>query len=502
MTYNNPIIHADVPDPDIIRVGETYYMTSTTMYFTPGCPIMKSTDLINWQLVGYVYSMLDSNDYMNLAAGKHDYGRGSWASCLRYNNGIFYVSFVAYNTNTTYIFTTTDIENGPWKKNEIEGIYHDMSILFDDDGRVYMVYGGSAIKVVELTSSATAIKPDGLNTTIIQNADPTGQKSLAEGAHIYKLNGYYYVFIIAWPKSGSGRRIQVCYRATTIDGIYKHTVIFDDDIGFTGAGIAQGGIVDTPCGNWYMMLFQDRRAVGRTPVLLPFKWEDGWPILDIKSARKPAVPFPDTIQAAQTLSISDDFNNLQLALQWQWNHNPMPAHWSLVARPGWLRLTTGHIATHLFDARNTLTLRTFDTECAATIKLDTANMKDGDCAGFALLQEKYGFVGVRQQDGKKYIVAESHEGEGARIPLLQDIIYLGAGCVFASTVAPHAPEICSFSYSLDGDFFTDIGSSLIMVYRLSHFTGYRFAIFNYATKSTGGFIDCDWLKVCPRAKYN
>jgi len=495
MTYTNPVIFADVPDPDIIRVGDTYYMTSTTMYFTPGCPIMKSTDLVNWELVGYVYDTICDNDHMTLTNGKHDYGRGSWASVLRYYNGTFYVSFVAYNTNTTYIYQTEDIENGLWRKYEIEGIYHDMSILFDNDGRVYMVYGAGAIKVVELTPDATAIKPGGLNKIIIPNADPSGANSLAEGAHIYKIDGYYYIFIIAWPKTGSGRRVQVCFRASSIDGLYQHKVILDDDIGFTGAGIAQGGIVDTPDGHWYALLFQDHRAVGRLPVLLPVQWQDGWPSLSVGDAGKLPVPFAGTIHQPQTLTISDDFNLSKLALQWQWNHNPDNTNWSLLARPGWLRLTTGRVVKHLFEAPNTLTQRTFNIECSATIKIDTANMKDGDCAGLALLQEKYGFVGVRQVNGQRYIVMEAHDGEATRIPLAQDIVYMAANCVFASTVAPHAPEIGSFSYSLDGNDFSDIGNSVHMEYRLSHFTGYRFALFNYATQSTGGYVDFDWIKV-------
>ena len=197
-TAKNPIIWADVPDVDVIRVNDTYYMTSTTMHVNPGVPIMKSKDLLNWEIVNYVYDILASTDKQTLSNGQNIYGKGSWASSIRYNNGKFYVVFASNDTGKTYIFQTTDIENGPWEKYELAGgVYHDMSLLFDDDGRVYLVYGSGAINIIELTSDATAIKPGGMNKTIIQNASaPGGSGGLgAEGSHIHKINGKYYTLI-------------------------------------------------------------------------------------------------------------------------------------------------------------------------------------------------------------------------------------------------------------------------------------------------------------------
>lgn len=188
----------DIPDPDVIRVGNTYYMTSTTMHFTPGCPIMKSKDLDQWEIVNYVYDVLETSDEMTLKNGKHDYGRGSWASCFRYANDTFYVAFAAYNANKTYMFQSKRIESNQWDRYTLEGIYHDMSLLFDEDGRVYMVYGSGTIRVIELTSDAAAVKPNGMNQVIIPNTDVGGEGGLlAEGSHIYKRNGMYYIFLIA-----------------------------------------------------------------------------------------------------------------------------------------------------------------------------------------------------------------------------------------------------------------------------------------------------------------
>ncbi|MCL2285973.1 MAG: glycoside hydrolase 43 family protein [Firmicutes bacterium] len=488
-TFINPFIYADVPDPSVIRVGDTYYMTSTTMYFTPGCPVMKSKDLVNWEIVNYVYDTLSDIDHMALRNGKHDYGRGSWASSLRYHNGTFYVSFVAYNTNTTYIFQTEDIENGPWRRYDIEGIYHDMSLLFDD-GRVYMVYGAGAIRLVELTADATAIKPNGLNKVIIEHADITGGKSLAEGAHIYKLDGKYYIFIIAWPRTGTRRRIEICYRANAIDGEYEGRIVLDDNLGFQNAGVAQGGIVDTPCGKWYAMLFQDHGSVGRIPVLVPVSWQDGWPIFGEDGEVPIEMPYPSAPHLTAPLVVSDDFDGDKLPLQWQWNHNPDNTGWSLTARKGWLRLTTTHVIQSLVEARNTLTQRTFGPACSGSVLLDTGQMKDGDVAGFAALAELYGFVGVKMEDGQKSIIMATSTDTMEVVPLTQDQVRLKIDFNFTDAI-----DEANFYYSLCGSKWKKIGGTLKMRYTLAHFTGYRFALFNYATESTGGYVDFDWFLV-------
>jgi beta-xylosidase len=507
------------------------------MYFNPGCPVMKSKDLVNWEIVNYAYDILDSGEKMTLKNGQHAYGAGSWASCIRYHKGIYYVVFCANNTGKTYICQTEDIENGLWKRYTIDGIYHDMSILFDDDGRVYMVYGGGQIKVIELTPDATGIKPDGLNKVIIENADISGGNSLAEGAHIYKINGRYYIFIICWPRSGTGRRIEVCYRSDNIDGEYEGRIILDDDMGFRNAGVAQGGIVDTPEGEWYAPLFQDHGAVGRVPVLVPMKWEDGWPVLGTEGKVPAELMIPVAGYEPKSIVISDDFdqkdiykdfsaindssyksggaegendyNGSNLALEWQWNHNPDNRYWSLTARPGWLRLVAGSISRSLSDARNTLTQRTFGPECSGSVFIDTSRMRDGDYTGLAALQDRYGFIGVKMSGNSKYIIMAKAGDEpsvqpGQRrryetgvpeleiesVPLAQDTVYLRIDFDFKDAI-----DEAVFYYSLDGAEWHKIGDTLNMPYRLTHFTGYRFALFNYATKVIGGYVDFDWFRI-------
>lgn len=280
----NPIIWADVPDPSVIRVGDTYYMTSTTMHMNPGVPIMKSRDLVNWEIVNYVYDVLGQDERQQLSNGRNEYGLGSWASSLRYHQGLYYVAFSSQTAGQTFIFRTPDLERGPWEKSVLD-FTHDMSLLFDDDGRVFLVYGSGDIKLLELTQEATAVKPGGLHQVIIPEAGAIAGPDLAlpaEGAHIHKLDGKYYLFLITWPRGGM--RTQLCYRAERITGPYEGRVVLQD------AGIAQGGLVDTPDGRWYALLFGDRGAVGRIPYLVPVTWEDGWPVfgLDGGSPQTPA----------------------------------------------------------------------------------------------------------------------------------------------------------------------------------------------------------------------
>ena len=504
MKMRNPIIWADLPDPDVIRVNDTYYMTSTTMHFTPGCPIMKSKDLVNWEIVNYVYDVLEDSDIMTLQRGKHDYGRGSWASCLRYHNSIFYVALAAYNTNKTYLFHTKDIEQGNWDRYIIEGIYHDMSLLFDDDDRVYMVYGGGAIKVIELNKEVTAIKPNGMDKTIIPKTDIGGKGGLpAEGAHIYKVKGWYYIFLIAWPPASAtsfGRRIVICYRSRQIDGEYEGRVLLDDDLDFYNMGVAQGGIVDTPEGEWYSVLFQDHGAVGRIPILVPVIWEDEWPVFGVNRKVPKEIPMPISYGKGKGIVISDDFNESQLALEWQWNHNPDNRFWSLTERSGWLKLTTGFLSRNLSDARNTLTQRTMGPTCKGSVLVDVAEMKEGDYAGLGALQDEYGFVGIKMEDGQKSIVMVKAtpvdyphyfmkyetgraEIEVEYVPLTQDKVYLQVKFDFVDMI-----DVARFYYSLDGVNWFEIGDKLQMSYRLTHFVGYRFALFNYATKEFGGAV--------------
>ena len=492
----NPIIQADVPDMAMIRVGETYYMSSTTMHMSPGLPIMKSGDLVNWHLIGYAYDTLGDNDALTLQNGKNAYGAGSWASSLRYHDGTFYVTTFSSTTGKTHVYRTKDIEKGPWIENTFRPALHDHSLFFDDDGRVYMVNGGGNIRLTELTSDVTGIKPDGFNQVIITNASAVAGPNVglnAEGSQMRKINGKYYLFNITWPRGGM--RTVIIHRADKIIGPYEGRV------GLMDKGVAQGGLIDTLQGDWYGYLFQDHGAVGRIPYLVPVKWEDGWPVLGENGKVPDTLNLPASTGVIPGIVASDEFDRGQgepaLPLVWQWNHNPDNKLWSLTQRPGFLRLTTGRVDADFLSARNTLTQRTFGPECSGTTAIDVSNLKDGDFAGLALLQKNYGLVGVESDGGTNFIVmvsGGSHSpAEVERVPLTQTNVFLKAECDFKNRT-----DKAKFFYSLDGKSWTAIGSQLKMSYTLPHFMGYRFGLFNFATKTTGGYADFDYFHVAER----
>lgn len=487
----NPVIWADVPDPSVVKVGNYYYMSSTTMHMSPGVPIMRSTDLVNWETVSYAYDILEDSDALNLTNGQNAYGRGSWASSIRYRDSLYYVATFSYTTGKTHIYITDSIETGNWEEHTLDGLYHDLSLHFDSS-RTFIVYGNNEIHLLELTADATAVKEGGIDTVIIEDASSIAGTEFyvqAEGAQIYQVNGKYYMFLISWPVS-AGRSVLV-YRADTITGPWEGIVALQD------RGIAQGGIVQANDTTWYAMLFRDRGSVGRIPYLVPVSWEDDWPVLGVDGVVPDELDIPLDEDPLSGIVESDEFDYTpgeSLKLVWQWNHNPDSSFWSINERPGYLRLTNGRLDEGFHDTRNTLTQRTFGPYCGASILMDVSQMKDGDYAGFGALQEQFGFVGVKMEGGEKFIVMVDGKTdspyEAEVLPLNQDEIYLRIDMNFNNTA-----DRAYFSYSLDGTEYTKIGTTLQMSYTLSHFMGYRFAIFSYATESVGGTIDVDHFRL-------
>lgn len=498
---NNPIIWADYPDPDVIRVKDTYYMVSTTMHFMPGCVILRSYDLINWETVAHVYSQLDDTPDQKLEGYKHIYGKGMWAASLRYHQGKFYVCFVANDTHKTYLYTSSDI-CGPWEKQIIEGFYHDCSLLFEDD-RAFIVYGNTEIYLTELMSDLTGPKPGGLNRCIIRETEP--HHLGYEGAHLYKINGKYYVFLIHILES-TGRRTEACFRADSLEGEFIGGEVFNDDMGYFNSGIAQGGIVDTLEGKWYSILFQDHGAVGRIPVIVPFHFENDYPVFTACAPQYINIPSTRSNHVYKPLFGGDDFlyeadesGKVKLKDCWQWNHIPDEELWSVTENPGTYRIHSGKLCPNINYAVNTLTQRTIGPACEAVVTIDGSELKDGDYAGLCLLISSYGLIALTREAGRYYLVmlARSTEDksifgnlidtqpgtEYARVPLHEGKAVVKAYCNFIDN-----RDECEFYYQSD-DSWKKLGITHNMVWKMDQFVGCRFGLFLYSTQEIGGVAE-------------
>ncbi|MHA6530092.1 glycoside hydrolase family 43 protein [Paenibacillus sp. BAC0078] len=491
----NPIMWADVPDVDVIRVGPVFYMVSTSMHSMPGCPIMKSVNLNDWEIVNYVYDTFEDNEAHRLLDGKGIYGKGSWAASLRYKDGFYYVIFSSNDMDQFYIYRTEDIEHGTWERSVIPGLHHDPGLLLDDDNRNYVIYGNGDIRIKELTEDLTKVKPGGTDQLLLEGErEEIGLR--IEGCHAYKLNGYYYLFFIEWPRTGNQRRRQLCYRSRELLGPYERRVILDDALGYHNNGVAQGGIVDTPGGDWYAVLFQDHDAVGRIPCVLPVSWENDWPVIGENGTVPQVFATKLPAEGRKPLVISDEFDyaSNRLALNWQWNHNPDNGLWSVTERPGHLRLRTGQAADSILQARNTLTQRTEGPACSAETVLDLSGMQPGDRAGMVALQNEFGTVGIAAgEQGQFSVVMCVNDGDGCE-ETVESVEFTGDRAYFRIDFNfENSLDQANFFYSVDGNDWKTIGRTLHMKYTLDHFMGYRIGLFNYATKLSGGYADFDYF---------
>ena len=494
----NPMLWSDVPDPDVVRVGDTYYMVSTTMHLMPGAPVMRSKDLKNWETVSYVFDRLTDSPKYDLEQGTV-YGRGQWATSLKYHNGRFY-ALMAPNEQgdmgRTYIFTSEKAE-GPWTLLSRMRHFHDCSLFFDDDGRVYVVYGTG--EMMELKADLSDVVEGSHRQIFQREADETG---LLEGSRMLKRGGRYYLLMISQPYRPGTTRREVCYRADDIRGPYEKKVVLVSDFGgFPHVG--QGTIVDSEGGDWYAIIFQDRGAVGRVLTLSPVRWIDGWPMIGDENGRVPETVRPLVSGQPETaITRSDDFASPQMGLHWQWNHNPVAVAWSLTERPGWLRLRTSRTVANLYLAPNTLTQRMEGPRCSGAIMLDLAHMKSGDCAGLAAFNGHSGVLTVRKT-GRRLTLDMTeqtvHLSEGSKavdsvtvasvesVELKQSTLWLRIDARFEPNT-----DIATFHYSLDGKEWHRIGGDYKMRFDYRRFfMGTKFGIFCYATKSKGGYVDID-----------
>ncbi|WP_027382374.1 glycoside hydrolase family 43 protein [Epilithonimonas caeni] len=497
--FTNPIIWADAPDLSITRNGDDFFLISTTMHLMPGAPVMHSKDLVHWEMASYVFNTLNDNSKYDLLNGTV-YGRGQWASSIRFHKGKYYVLFSPNDEPfKSYFYVIDNPEKGDWKLITRTKHFHDASLFFDDDDRVYVF---TSNKVFELSPDFKTIIGNQNGTEVFQkDASETG---LLEGNQIIKKDGKYYMMMISWPRNG--KRRQVVYRADNVTGPYEKKVVLEDNfLGFSYAG--QGALIDDKNGNWYSLIFQDRNGVGRVPILLPVKWENGWPILgdNGKVPLKGEIPLPP-FQPKNHLVESDEFSDKKMKIQWQWNHNPVNSAWSLSERKGFLRLKTNRIVDNLYLAPNTLTQRMEGPKSSAVVALDVKGMKDGDVAGFSAFNGDSGILSVVMEGGKKFIIFSTNEvsldnktkavtgvkkEEKKRYPLTSDKIFLRIDADFNL-----GKDLADFYYSTDQKNWKEMAKDYKMIFDYRRlFMGSKFAIFNYATKNVGGFVDVDFFRV-------
>lgn len=476
-TFTNPVIQADFPDPDVQKVGDTYYMVSTTMHNFPGCTLLKSKDLVNWEYCSNPLAKMSSNSEYNLEDGKNIYSKGAWANSLMYKNGKFYILFNAFGNGDDaggYLLSATDAE-GPWTMTRLSRGYYDPGMMTDDDGTTYVVCGNKNLSVIQLDDNFAPVKEVAVD----------GGFDGLEGSHFFKKDGYYYIYstCCAWPAT------QWCFRSKNVFGPYEKKEVFNSD------DIHQGAMIQTQSNEWWTMLMRDCGAFGRMPYLLPVNWNDNWPVIgnngtDAGTYTKPNV---GVNYDRKYLPTNDNFKNYLLGSQWQWNHNSDNSKWSLLENPGRLRLYTASVTDSLQKSRNMLTQRIFgyrdNTKPSyGTIRMNVSNMHDGDMAGIAVFQDPYAYIAINKQ-GNTFNIVQSNTADKnvySNTITCDSVIYLRA-------VANIATSKASFYYSLDNVTYTKFGQDLDMKYNLSVFVGNRFGIFNYATKELGGSVDVDWF---------
>ena len=540
---NDACVDSDTPDPDIIRVGDAYYMTSTSMHFCPGVPIMKSYDLVNWKVVSYVYNVLDDYDQLAMRGGRYDYGKGSWATSLRYReyDKKFYLSHTCNTTNKTYFYRTDDIENGTWEQFSVcNTFYHDGSMLFEGED-VYMFSGSGTISVDKLKPDFSGSEWKKSIITGQMTSDVCGRNNtFLEATHAYKVGDTYYVFMCTWP-SGAGKQ-QLVWKSRTVDGPYEGKVIIDDSYG-RSEGLAQGGIVDMVDGStqtegkWMGFFMHLRGAAGRGLALTPCTFDvSGWPVVanaSGKASRSDRVTVPVegtfakesivestefdngetrpawTLQAPPKNAVEPEryaYNGSNLPLGFEWNHMPDNRYWSMTERAGYLRLTNGNTATSMTDCRNVLTARTFGPQCWGHVAMEIDGMRDGDVAGFGAFHRSYGYLAVRVDGDKKYIVYRQRNGNDQNAdfsnndPWIEDVLEEldpGTARVYFKTwfdYRSYGNEFAHFYYSTDSVNWIDPGKSRKVEFGYpTHFDGCRFGIFNFATKQAGGYVDFDYF---------
>ena len=512
-TFTNPLFYDEFSDPDILRVGDDYYLAGTTMHSVPGLVILHSKDLVNWENISYCFDRFDfDDDAFSLKNHKEIYGQGIWAPAIRYANGQFYI-FSNINGKGLQCYTSKDIR-GPWKHHKMKGDIYDLSVLFDDDGKIYAIHKYGEVHCTELKPDMSG-PIEGTDRVIIPEGNAVG-----EGHHMYKINGMYY--LISTDYMPNGRTL--CSRSKNIWGPYETvTITADETFGYHAAPITQvpqgvkyrigddgtkfgipqvdkdatactnihqGGIVEDQSGQWWALLMMDFHSIGRTVTLAPITWKDGWPMIGLEGnlGRAPRTWLKPNVSgnaspASAPYNRNEDFDSKELGRIWQWNHNPDDSKWGL--KKGRLRIQSMP-AEQLMWARNTLTQRVIGPSSIATVELYTGAMRDGDVAGLGNINVPCSWIGV-VKDGKNLILRCFEQAINDTIDT-----ELKAEKLWLRMVGDFDNDRAHYEYSIDGTNYQQLGREMPLSYQLITFQGSRHALFAFNHKGKqGGYAEFD-----------
>ena len=491
--FTNPVVYEDFADNDVsVGPDGAFYFSASNMHYSPGAPILKSFDLVNWEIIGHSVPTLAFGDQYDMVGG-NAYRRGTWASSMRYrkSSGLWYwIGCVDFWV--TYTYTAENI-TGPWKQAaQLPGgtCYYDCGLLIDDDDTMYVVYGATDVSVAQLAADGLSeVKSQG-----VFGASTVGIDGI-EGNRMYKINGSYYVL-----DDHPGDTTYI-WKSDSPWGPYVSKILIKN-VGIPGSGggyLSQGSLVQSPTGDWYFMSFIWAYPAGRMPVLAPITWgSDGFPILttDDDGNWGASYPMPLPEHPLEPWTGTDTFKGPKLGPAWEWNHNPDTTKYAV---DDGLTLSTATITDDLYAARNTLTHRTDGPFPNGTAIIDFSNMADGDRVGLAAFRDRSASIGVYRA-GDTYTLTSVHNMTQNETSWETT----SNGTVIAAQPVPDnttriwlraaldsrgdGTKAASFYYSFEGTEFTALGPSYTMYTDWNYFMGYRFGIFNYATSSLGGSV--------------
>jgi beta-xylosidase len=501
-TFNNPVLWEDHPDLDVFRVGDVFYYSSSTFAFSPGAPVLKSYDLVNWTPVSHSVPVLTFADKYNLpSATNRAYVKGIWASTLRYRQSTDTFHWMGCVEGKTYIWgasgTKAGANNGEvstWNwtsRGSIPTCYYDCGLLIDDDDTMYVAYGNTNIMVAQLNKDGTA--------EVKKQQVYASTSGTIEGSRMYKINGSYYIFVT------KPANAEYVLKSSSPWGPYQQKVLVDSISGpLASAGYShQGGVVETKDGKWYYVAFMDAYPGGRIPVVAPMTFgTDGWPtITKVNNAWGKSYPMPvSTTKTVPPPTGLDSFAGSALGPEWEFNHNPDT---SKVSLSGGLHLKTASVTNDLFSARNTLTHRILGPKSSGTFRLDISKMADGDRAGAVLFRDVAAYIGIHKEGGAAKLVMVNNlnlntdwttkstgtvAATGPTIAATSTDLYLRVQADITPAFGTNTARQSTFWYSTDGKTFTQLGGSFGLSNTWQFFTGYRFGVFNFATKALGGEV--------------